>query len=308
MCGIVGLFAKSSEIEERLGAHLAAMLVQMSSRGPDSAGVAVYRDPAPGGASKLTLYSPEPREVWVEVRDALRDAFGACEEPSVRASHAVLRRRRRRGRRRVVGAGEPPRPAGDERRPGDRDLQGDRPARGVRQRVRARGHPRNARARPHAHGDGEQSDDGGIASVLDGSRPLPRPQRLALEPQPAPREPQARGHRVPDRERHRGCRRLSRLAAARGRLAGAGARGLPRTTSTASTRSRSGRRTGSRCFATRSRASRRFSPRPTTGLRCRPSGGRSRCFPAPRRRRRGSRSPASCTRGRRRWSDGGRRA
>jgi len=90
MCGIVGLFAKSSVIEERLGAHLAAMLVQMSSRGPDSAGVAVYRDPAPGGASKLTLYSPDPREVWVEVRDALRDAFGACEEPSVRASHAVL--------------------------------------------------------------------------------------------------------------------------------------------------------------------------------------------------------------------------
>ena len=47
MCGIVGLFAKSPEIEERLGEHLAAMLVQMSSRGPDSAGVAVYRDPAP---------------------------------------------------------------------------------------------------------------------------------------------------------------------------------------------------------------------------------------------------------------------
>ena len=61
-----------------------------------------------------------------------------------------------------------------------------------------------------------------------GPRPLPRPQRLALEPQPAPREPQARGHRVPDRERHRGRRRLPRVAAARGRLARAGARGLPR--------------------------------------------------------------------------------
>ena len=49
MCGIVGLFAKSPEIEEALGAHLAAMLAQMSDRGPDSAGVAVYRDPAPSG-------------------------------------------------------------------------------------------------------------------------------------------------------------------------------------------------------------------------------------------------------------------
>ena len=64
MCGIVGLFAKSAAIEERLGEHLAAMLAQMSSRGPDSAGVAVYRDPAPRGSSKLTLYSADPRERW----------------------------------------------------------------------------------------------------------------------------------------------------------------------------------------------------------------------------------------------------
>jgi glutamate synthase domain-containing protein 1 len=90
MCGIVGLFAKSPEIEEQLGVHLAPMLVQMSSRGPDSAGVAVYRDPAPSGSSKLTLYSADPRERWDALADELRSAFGACESPSVRASHAVL--------------------------------------------------------------------------------------------------------------------------------------------------------------------------------------------------------------------------
>ena len=90
MCGIVGLFAKSPEIEERLGEHLAAMLVQMSSRGPDSAGVAVYRSPAPDGSSKLTLYSADDHERWGAVRDGLCDAFGTCAEPSVRASHAVF--------------------------------------------------------------------------------------------------------------------------------------------------------------------------------------------------------------------------
>ena len=90
MCGIVGLFAKSTEVEERLGEHLAAMLVQMSSRGPDSAGVAVYRDPAPSGSSKLTLYSADARERWGVVRDGLCDAFGTCAEPSVRSSHAVF--------------------------------------------------------------------------------------------------------------------------------------------------------------------------------------------------------------------------
>ncbi|HEU5491391.1 MAG TPA: hypothetical protein VFU84_11410, partial [Gaiellaceae bacterium] len=90
MCGIVGLFAKSSEIEDRLGAHLAAMLVQMSSRGPDSAGVAVYRDPAGSDASKLTLYSAGPGEEWGRVSGALRAAFGECSDPSARASHAVF--------------------------------------------------------------------------------------------------------------------------------------------------------------------------------------------------------------------------
>ena len=64
MCGIVGLFAKSAEIEESLGRHLGAMLEQMSDRGPDSAGVAVYRDPAPTGSSKLTLFSADPLQDW----------------------------------------------------------------------------------------------------------------------------------------------------------------------------------------------------------------------------------------------------
>jgi len=90
MCGIVGLFAKSPEIEEALGAHLAAMLAQMSDRGPDSAGVAVYRDPAPSGSSKLTLFSADPLQDWEAVASELGRAFGGSPEPEVRASHAVL--------------------------------------------------------------------------------------------------------------------------------------------------------------------------------------------------------------------------
>jgi glutamate synthase domain-containing protein 1 len=90
MCGIVGLFAKSPEIESALGVHLTAMLAQMSNRGPDSAGVAVYRDPAAPGSSKLTLYSPDPDQHWGAVRDGLADAFGGEHEPSVRGNHAVV--------------------------------------------------------------------------------------------------------------------------------------------------------------------------------------------------------------------------
>ena len=90
MCGIVGLFSKSTAVEERLGEHLGAMLAQMSDRGPDSAGVAVYRDPAPPGASKVSLYSHDPAEDWGRVREGLASAFGGDPDPEIRASHAVF--------------------------------------------------------------------------------------------------------------------------------------------------------------------------------------------------------------------------
>src|SRR6266704_3838531 len=90
MCGIVGLFAKAPEIEAGLEVHLAAMLTQMSDRGPDSAGVAVYRDPAPTGSTKLTLYSFDPDMSWDGLRAELATMFGAADEVGVRANHAVF--------------------------------------------------------------------------------------------------------------------------------------------------------------------------------------------------------------------------
>jgi glutamate synthase domain-containing protein 1 len=89
MCGIAGLFSKSLDVSGQLGGHLGAMLLQLSDRGPDSAGLAVYRDPAPAGSSKVSLFSPNRAQDWAAVRDALADEFGAG-EPEVLASHAVI--------------------------------------------------------------------------------------------------------------------------------------------------------------------------------------------------------------------------
>jgi amidophosphoribosyltransferase len=86
MCGIVGLFCKTPELEPRLGELLGAMLAQMDSRGPDSAGVAFYREPAPDGWSKLVLYSSNPHEDW----DAVAAEFTAAEVVDVRGLHCVL--------------------------------------------------------------------------------------------------------------------------------------------------------------------------------------------------------------------------
>ena len=45
MCGIVGLHLRTPDLYPRLGELLAAMLGEMSDRGADSAGIAVYGDP-----------------------------------------------------------------------------------------------------------------------------------------------------------------------------------------------------------------------------------------------------------------------
>ena len=90
VCGIVGLFSKSAAVSDRLGRHLTAMLVQMSGRGPDSAGVAIYRDPAPEGSTKLSLHHPDPSYRWDALRDGLAGAFGGDPRPERRATHALV--------------------------------------------------------------------------------------------------------------------------------------------------------------------------------------------------------------------------
>jgi len=91
MCGIVGLYCKKAELEQQLGEYLSAMLVQMDDRGPDSAGVAVYRDPAPDGWTKLTLYSAEDVPGgWDEIAAELADAFGEAVHTGDRARHGVV--------------------------------------------------------------------------------------------------------------------------------------------------------------------------------------------------------------------------
>jgi glutamate synthase domain-containing protein 1 len=59
MCGIVGLFLKDSTMAPELGRYLSEMLVTMTDRGPDSAGIAIYGQPGTDQV-KLTVQSPDP--------------------------------------------------------------------------------------------------------------------------------------------------------------------------------------------------------------------------------------------------------
>lgn len=89
MCGIAGLYTKSSALQSRLGELVSSMLEQLSFRGPDSAGVAFYRDPAPAGWCKVSLHS-ECDPDWVAIGEELAAAFGETTGPRVRSSHAAF--------------------------------------------------------------------------------------------------------------------------------------------------------------------------------------------------------------------------
>jgi methylamine---glutamate N-methyltransferase subunit A len=70
MCGIVGLHLKNPGLQPRLGELLSQMLEAMTTRGPDSAGIAVYadRDQAPAGHEA----GPGPGQPGQELRYSLR--------------------------------------------------------------------------------------------------------------------------------------------------------------------------------------------------------------------------------------------
>ena len=90
MCGIAGLYTKSATLREQLGGLLADMLQQLSDRGPDSAGVAFYREPAPPGSCKVSLHSPSATPDWDGLGGELAAQFGDASPPRVRATHAVF--------------------------------------------------------------------------------------------------------------------------------------------------------------------------------------------------------------------------
>ncbi|MDD9742888.1 MULTISPECIES: class II glutamine amidotransferase [Marinovum] len=89
MCGIVGLFLKDRSLEPRLGALLTDMLVTMTDRGPDSAGIAIYGGEAAGSA-KLTVQSDDPQADFATLAEELGSVIDAAVSGAVKDSHIVL--------------------------------------------------------------------------------------------------------------------------------------------------------------------------------------------------------------------------
>jgi methylamine---glutamate N-methyltransferase subunit A len=89
MCGIVGLHVKRPELEPRLGSLLAPMLDCMGSRGPDSAGIAIYRDDVAEGSLRYSVRSDHGVD-WEAVAAELSGRLGAEVAVEAHGSSALL--------------------------------------------------------------------------------------------------------------------------------------------------------------------------------------------------------------------------
>ena len=87
MCGIVGLYLKNPTLNASLGQLFAPMLVQMTQRGPDSAGFAVYRNHLPEKKIKVVLQHPDPGFNWQGISEQLSTSVGHIEEATQIHNH-----------------------------------------------------------------------------------------------------------------------------------------------------------------------------------------------------------------------------
>lgn len=87
MCGIVGLFLKDQSLETDLGHLLSDMLITMSDRGPDSAGIAVYGG-GDAGKTKVSLQSADPDVEFDAFSKALTKTIGPFEVDR-KSTHAI---------------------------------------------------------------------------------------------------------------------------------------------------------------------------------------------------------------------------
>jgi hypothetical protein len=89
MCGIVGLRLKTSDLESSLGALVVPMLGMLTSRGPDSTGVAIYAHDTAEGSLKYSLCAPDSCFDWDRYGSSLSDELDSPVKLTVRGRHCV---------------------------------------------------------------------------------------------------------------------------------------------------------------------------------------------------------------------------
>lgn len=89
MCGIVGLLLKKNEIRANLGQLVTPMLDCMGTRGPDSAGLAVFHEPLDPGQTRFGMFSASPGFDWQSFHDRFTRETGSEGSIDSIESHAT---------------------------------------------------------------------------------------------------------------------------------------------------------------------------------------------------------------------------
>jgi methylamine---glutamate N-methyltransferase subunit A len=90
MCGIVGLLVKNEKMRANIGELMMPMLIGMTERGPDSAGMAVFTSPVADNALKFNLYAPSMTYNWDALVQEHAIKFGKNAHSSAQGNHTIL--------------------------------------------------------------------------------------------------------------------------------------------------------------------------------------------------------------------------
>ena len=90
MCGIVGLLVRNPKMRDSIGDLMLPMLIGMTERGPDSAGLAMFGAPVANDALKFNLCSGTEDFNWAALGADFENSLNSKAKLEPKTNHAVM--------------------------------------------------------------------------------------------------------------------------------------------------------------------------------------------------------------------------
>jgi glutamate synthase domain-containing protein 1 len=90
MCGIVGLLVRNQKMRDSIGELMLPMLIGMTERGPDSAGLAIFGEPVNANERKFNFYAGTTDFNWAQFSQDFDKQFSTKSSSAPKVNHLVL--------------------------------------------------------------------------------------------------------------------------------------------------------------------------------------------------------------------------
>jgi len=90
MCGIVGLLVRNQKMRDSIGELMLPMLIGMTERGPDSAGLAIFGEPVNANERKFNFFAGTADFNWAQFAQDFDKQFSTKSSSAPKANHLVL--------------------------------------------------------------------------------------------------------------------------------------------------------------------------------------------------------------------------